>query len=103
MGFTFGIAVSSWEKGFLRLVDWRRWNSTALLGFHSRVADDLRPLRHLRADVFRELLGGAALRLDALGEEALAHVRHGEDPERFGVELLDDGARRAGRRDQPEP
>ena len=42
-------------------------------------------------------------RLNAFADEALAHVRRGDDPREVGIEPVDDVARRFYRRHHAEP
>src|SRR4051812_38433821 len=63
------------------------------------VADDLRPFGDLGLDAVAELVGQARHRAKPQRRELLFDLGRRGDLFDFGVELVDDRARRAGRRD----
>src|SRR5579864_8259504 len=65
--------------------------------------DDLAPFRRLGPDQLAELFRGAGDDIRALQRELLLHVLRGEDVRERAVETLDNRARRACRRDHPDP
>src|SRR5258708_18267178 len=68
-----------------------------------RLADDLRPLGALGAEVGGELLGLHGVGLEPLALEPFLHLGRLDDGRDLAVEALDHGARRARGRDERVP
>ena len=67
------------------------------------LVDQVAPLLDLRLDVRREFGRCAADRLGAVGRHLLGHLGQVHDAHDLAVELVDDGRRRAGRREHAVP
>src|SRR5260221_10605531 len=76
---------------------------TESLRLELRLADHLRPLGALGAEVGGELIGLHGVGFQPLALELLLHVRRFDDGRDLAVEALDHGARRARRRDERIP
>src|SRR6185295_916832 len=63
----------------------------------------LGPLGEVGEHELAEILGRAADRLGAVGEDPLANVRSVQDPDQFGVQTRHDRRRHAGRPDDAVP
>src|ERR1041384_7262401 len=75
-----------------------------LLRLDVGVADHLAPFRRVGADAGGEVLGRAYDRVDeARRKNAVAEWRVGEDALGLRIELVHNGGRRAGGREQPVP
>src|SRR5688572_31108227 len=74
-----------------------------LLRLNSGVANELRELRELGADVRRKFGRRAAARVEALARDLVAKLFRADDLHRGGVEAIHDLDGRAGRSQQAEP